>query len=130
MEEDKIKDLFNNFDPELSSSSQFINKLKMNMEAVEIVKRHNLAMKKRNRLAVIIAAACGFIMGVILTLLYQSVGDWISTFSISIPHTEIDSVMIDYQLIAWIIMAVVSCITAINAYEIALTKLTPKESVV
>lgn len=123
MDDDKIKNLFDNFEPELSSSFQFMNQLKKNMEAVEIVRQHNLALKRRNKLAVAIAAVSGFAMGVILTLLFPLVGDWVSTFNISLPDLQISAITIDYSFVAWIIMAGVSAITALNAYEIALAKL-------
>jgi len=122
MEEDKIKDLFGSFEPELSPSVQFMNKLQRTMEAVEIVKQHNLALKKRNRLAVIIAAACGVAAGVMSTLLFPLVGDWISTFSLC-------SMAIDYKFLAWILLAAVSGVTTLNAYEIALAKLAPAETI-
>ncbi|MCM1081785.1 MAG: hypothetical protein NC343_08555 [Muribaculum sp.] len=129
MEDDKIRTLFDNFEPELSSSFQFMNQLKKNMDAVEIVKQHNIALKKRNRLAVVIAAVSGFVMGVILTLLFPLIGDWVSTFNISIPRLQISAITIDFSFFAWIVMAGVSIIAALNAYEIALAKLTPKESI-
>lgn len=124
MDDDKLKKLFDNFDPELSSSFQFMDRLKKNMEAVEIVKQHNAELKKRNKLAVAIAAVSGFVMGVILTLLFPLVGNWVSTFNLSIPQLQISAITINYSFIAWIIMAGVSIITALNAYEIALAKLT------
>jgi hypothetical protein len=129
MEDDKLKELFTNFQPEMSSSLQFMAKLQKNMERVEILKQHSLAIKKRNKLAVCIAAAIGFLMGVILTLLFPLIGSWVSTFSISLPHLQISSFTIDYSFVGWIIMAVTCIITALNAYEIALVKLTPKESI-
>jgi hypothetical protein len=129
MEDDKIKELFTNFQPEMSSSLQFMAKLQKNMERVEILKQHSLAIKKRNKFAVCIAAAIGFLMGVILTLLFPLIGSWVSTFSISLPHLQISSFTIDYSFVGWIIMAVTCIITALNAYEIALVKLTPKESI-
>lgn len=124
MDDDKLKKLFDNFDPELSSSFQFMDRLKKNMEAVEIVKQHNAELKKRNKLAVAIAAVSGFVMGVILTLLFPLVGNWVSTFNLSIPQLQISAITINYSFVAWIIMAGVSIITALNAYEIALAKLT------
>ncbi len=129
MEDDKLKELFTNFQPEMSSSLQFMAKLQKNMERVEILKQHSLAIKKRNKLAVCIAAAIGFLMGVILTLLFPLIESWVSTFSISLPHLQISSFTIDYSFVGWIIMAVTCIITALNAYEIALVKLTPKESI-
>ncbi len=123
MEDDKIKELFNDFEPELSSSFQFMTKLKRNMEAVEIVKQHNAALKKRNKLAVAIAGVCGFAVGVILTLLFPLLGSWVSTFSISLPHFQIQNITIEYSYLYWVVMAAVSALTAINAYEIAMAKL-------
>lgn len=129
MEDDKLKNLFNDFQPELSSSFQFMTKLQKNMEMVEILKQHDIALKKRNKLAVVIAAVSGFVMGIILTLLFPLIGNWVSTFSISLPHLQISSITIDYSFVGWIVMAGVCIITALNAYEIALAKLTPKEPI-
>jgi hypothetical protein len=127
MEDDKLRNLFNDFQPELSSSSQFMAKLQKNMEMVEILKQHDIALKKRNKLAVVIAAVSGFVMGVILTLLFPLIGDRVSTFSVSLMH--ISNMTIDYSFVGWIVMAGACIITALNAYEIALAKLAPKETV-
>jgi hypothetical protein len=129
MEDDKLRNLFNDFQPELSSSSQFMAKLQKDMEMVEILKQHDIALKKRNKLAVVIAAVSGFVMGVILTLLFPLIGDWVSTFSVSLPHLHISSLTIDYSFVGGIVMAGACIITALNAYEIALAKLAPKETV-
>jgi len=125
MEDDKIKQLFSGFDPELSPSSQFMIKLQRNMEIVECVKQQNMALKKRHKLAAVIAAACGFVMGIILTLLFPLVDDLILTFSISLPQLRLSALTIDCSYVGWGLMAFVSIITALNAYEIALAKLTP-----
>ncbi len=126
MEDDKLKDLFQDFDPKLSSSCQFMSRLQKSMEAVEIVRRHNHALKKRNKLAVAIAAGCGFAAGVLFMSLIPLVSDWISTFGISLSHIRINSLTVDYSLVAWGLLAVACGITSLNAYEIALAWLTPK----
>jgi uncharacterized membrane protein (DUF485 family) len=112
----------------MSSSLLFMDKLQKNMERVEFLKQHNLAIKRRNRLAVCIAATSGFIMGVILTLLFPLVESWVSTFSISLPLLRIHNLTIGY-IVGWIVMAAACIITALNAYEIAFIKLTPKGSI-
>jgi hypothetical protein len=104
-----------------------MTKLQKNMEMVEILKQHDIALKKRNKLAVVIAAVIGFVMGVILTLLFPLIGDRVSTFSVSLMH--ISNMTIDYSFVGWIVMAGACIITALNAYEIALAKLAPKETV-
>lgn len=127
MDDDKIKALFNDFQPELSSSVAFMAKLQKNMETVEILKQHTFAVKKRNKIAVAIAALSGFAMGVILTLLFPLITSWALTFSLSLPHIYFSSITINYSFVAWIVMAAVCIITALNAYEIASAKLTPKD---
>lgn len=123
MEDKRLKDLFSGFQPEMSSSFQFMAKLQKNLEAVEIVRRHNAALRKRNRVAVGIAAACGFVAGVALTLLFPLLGDWMSAFNISLPYLRVNSLTVDCSFIAWIIITAVSVITSLNVYEIAMTKL-------
>lgn len=106
MEDDKLKDLFAAFDPELSSDSVFMSQLRHNMQAVELVKQHNRESKRRNRYAVIIASAAGLIMGIMLTLCFPIVGRLLSA---------------NADILLWGITAAASAITAINAYNIALT---------
>lgn len=123
MDDDKLTKLFDNFHPELTSSAQFMSTLKKNMQAVELIMQHNAALKRRNKLAVAIAAACGFISGVIMTLLVPVFTKWLSSISLTIPHLNVSVDIIDFNILAWIIMAGTCIITALNAYEIALAKL-------
>jgi TctA family transporter len=125
MDDDTLKKLFSEFSPELSSSSLFMAKLEKNMEAVEFVKQHNLALKKRNKQAIAIAIACGFIMGVISTLLYPIVSSWISRLPF---HIQLSAMTIDLNYVILIIMAAVCAIISINTYEIAMTRLSPKSN--
>ncbi len=127
MKDDKIKELFSDFKPELSSSFEFMTKLQRNMEAVEIVKQHQAALKKRNRMAVAIAAVCGFAMGVILTLLFPLISDWVSTLSISLPYLHTGNLKFDFSYVAWLIVAGASVLTSVNAYEIAMAKLSVRQ---
>ncbi len=126
MEDDKLKDIFKDFDPELSSSLQFMTKLQRNMEAVEIVRQYNAALRRRNKLAVAIAGLCGFAVGVTLTLLYPFIVEWISSFNITLSLRDASTLTIDFSYIVWLIVAGVSVFSAWNAYQIALAKLTPK----
>lgn len=127
MEDDKIKELLSGFEPETSSDFQFMTRLQRSMEAVELVRQHNLAMRRRNKTAVVIAALSGFVTGVLLTLLFPLIEDWISGISISIPHMSISPIAIDHQLVAWMVVAIISVLMALNVYEIALSKLASKK---
>lgn len=121
MEEEKITDLFSNFQPELSSSFGFMTKLKRNMEAVEIVKQHNSTLRKRNRVAVAVAAVSGFFMGVVLTLLLPVIRECFST--LDMPLLQFSVFAVDYTILWWMVVAAACVLTAINAYEIAMAKL-------
>ena len=127
MEDDKIRELFSNFQPPLSSTPMFMARLQKNMEAVEIVRQYNKALRRRNRLAVAIAAVCGFVMGVITTLVLPLIGGSLTSLSVTLPRfMQSGSFAIDGSILSWILTAGVSVIFAINAYEIAMAKL-PKE---
>ena len=65
MEDDKIKDLFAGFQPIEPDDSRFMDSLLRSIHAVEMVKADNRAMRRRNRLAVILAAVAGFITGAV-----------------------------------------------------------------
>jgi tetrahydromethanopterin S-methyltransferase subunit F len=90
MEDNQIKELFNAFEPELGATSPFMARLQRNMKAVEWVKQHQQDLKRRNRVAVAIAACCGFAMGVIFTLLFPVIDSWgprsATRFPVSSPY--------------------------------------------
>lgn len=127
MKDDDFKEIFKDFNPELSSSFQFMTKLKKNMETVEIVKQYTSAQKKRNKIAVALAGICGFAMGVILTLLYPIIEDRLASFRLTLPTWQASSLTIDFSYIGWMLVAGASVLTALSVYEIALIRLTAKD---
>ncbi len=120
MDDDKIKVLLSGFEPEISPSAQFMAKMQRNLDAIEFVKEQNVALRKRNRRAVAIAAACGFAAGVIQTLLFPVIGEWLSGLEVSLPAAEAYSLSQVYRIVSWIIMAGICIITSIGAYRSAL----------
>ncbi len=130
MDDDKLKDFFGSFDPELSSDIRFMSKLQRNMAAVELVKQRSLATRKRNKVAVAVAALSGVVMGVLITLLFPLVEDWASSINFTIPYLGMGPLTVDLRLIGWMLVSVVSGVTAYNSYEIVLFKMTAKEAAV
>lgn len=122
MEDKDLQQLFRNFNPEISSSDAFMSNLKRGMDVIEMLRAQNLALKKRNRKAIAIAAACGFVMGVIMTLLFPYVSGWMATLSITLPLSP-SLPTISTDVLIWFFMAAVCIITTLNIYEIALAKL-------
>lgn len=126
MEDDKIKEIFKEFNPYLSSSAQFMNQLKKNMEAMEIVRQYHSVQKKRNKWAVVVAGVCGFAMGVIMTLLFPFITEWISSIQVSLPLFNANNLTINLRYLGWLLVAATSVLTALSVYEIALARLTAK----
>ncbi len=98
------------------------------MATVELVKQHNLRLKKRNLLAVTVAAVSRFVMGVIMTILFPIMMNKICALSISFAHLNVGSLSVYGNIAVWSLMVVICIITALNAYEITLARLSAAES--
>ncbi len=118
MEDDKLKDLFSNYEPDLSSSFQFMTKLKKNMGAVEIVSQYQVAQKRLNRWAVAIAGMSGFAVGVVMTLLFPFITEWIASFNFNIPLTHTSALTFDFKYLTWLIVAAISVLTSVSVYNV------------
>lgn len=127
MEDDKLRELFKDFDPVLSSDDLFISRLQQNMEAVEIIKHRALISRRINKIAVIVAAIAGFVIGVIFKLVFPFIVECVSTISLTVPFFRNNPININISVILWIITAMVSGIIAYNAYEITISKLSTKK---
>ena len=127
MEDNDLKKLFSDFDPELPSDFNFMSKLQHRLELMDMIKHEQLAMQRRNRMAVLIAAMAGFVMGVVLTLLYPVAAEWLQTFNFRQSASYLPIGITAYNFIAWALMATLSGVTALNVYEIALAKLSCKK---
>lgn len=128
MEDDKLRSLFSDFKPELSSDSLFMNRLERSLNSVEMVKQRVSETRSRGRKAVAFAAVAGFIVGVLfsLTLPYLSeiVADWQLTLP---PESMANTIADNFTLIAWTVAGATSVFAALNTYELSLSLLKPKE---
>lgn len=102
MEDDKLKSLFNDFNPELSSDVMFMHRLQKSLNAAEIVKRHSDKVRARSKKAVLIAVVVGFIVGFMFSLslpyLAHAVADW----QLRLPDSSFMSPVVDnLMVIAW-----------------------------
>lgn len=127
MEDDKIKSLFSNFEPELSSDFQFMSKLQQNLNSVELIKRHTAEMRSVNKKAVAVAAIVGFIVGFLFSLSYPFLTDTISNWQLNLPDESIlNTFANNFTTIFWIVIGGTSALSSLNTYEIAQTLLQPR----
>ncbi len=129
MEDDKLKYLFSNFEPELSSDFLFMNKLQRNLNSVELIKQHTAEVRSRSRKAVAIAAIVGFIVGFLFSLSLPYLTDAISNWQLTLPSESVMNVFANnFTIIAWLVIGGTSVFAALNSYEVSLSLLRPKEA--
>lgn len=129
MEEDKIKSLFSNFEPELSSDFQFMNKLQRNLNSVDLIKRHNAEVHSRSRKAIAIAAVVGFIVGFLFSQALPYLSETVANWQLTLPSESVMNAFANnFTTIAWLIIGGMSVSAALSSYEISLSLLKPKES--
>lgn len=126
MEDDKLKSLFADFQPELSSDRQFMSCLERNMESVEIVKRRMAEMRARNRRAIAVAAVVGFVVGFLFSLALPYLSGLVADWQLTLPEESVMSVAADYfAVIAWAVTGATAVIAAINTYDMMTSKPIP-----
>lgn len=69
MNDNDIRDLFKEYQPEIGDDFRFLVKLQRSIEAAEIVRQHNEAVIKSNRIAMVISVILAFISGIVFTIL-------------------------------------------------------------
>ena len=119
MENDELKSLFDDFQPRLPSEADFMSRLTRNLDAVEMVRSHNVSVNRAHRRAALYAAIAGFVVGILFSLAIPTISSWIH--SLRLPEFQLfyhDAP--DLLLTAvWIVIGSVSLVTALNTYEIS-----------
>ena len=121
MEDDKLKEIFSNFEPGLSSDLSFMARLQHNLDAVEIIKRHNAAQRAQNRRAVAIAAIVGFVVGVLFSLSLPYLCAIMASITASLPSESVlKTIANHYSVLGCFIIGATSVLMAKNTYDISL----------
>ena len=129
MEDDKLKSLFSNFEPELSSDFLFMNKLQRNLNSVELIKQHTVEVRSRSCKAVAIAAIVGFMVGFLFSLSLPYLSEAVSNWQLTLPSESVMNVFANnFTIIAWLVIGGTSVFAALNSYELSLSLLKPKET--
>lgn len=120
MEDDKIKEMFSEFDPAMAPDDEFMRRLGRNLEAVELVRAHNAAQRNRSRRAIAVAVAVGFVAGFLFSLALPWIG-WAMAAITPDSGTLLRTLADNYLVAAWILIAATSVFMAVNAYELMLS---------
>lgn len=129
MEDDKLKSLFSDFKPELSSDDLFMDRLQWSLNSVEIVRRHTAEARARSKKAVAIAAFVGFIVGFLFSLSLPYLSNVVANRQLTLPDLSVLSILADnFMTVAWVVIGATSVFVALNTYEISLSLLTKEDS--
>lgn len=129
MEEDNIKDIFKDFEPELTSDSLFMSQLQGKIKSVELIHQHNATLAKQRRIALGIAAVAGFIVGFLFSFAVPHLGNTLRTFQIATPSIEpLMEITHNYILIVWLLIGAISVFISLNTYDLTLSLLKNKTS--
>lgn len=122
--DDKLRSLFADFNPELSSDRRFIDRLERNLHSVEIVKRQAAEERSRNRKAMVLAAVAGFVVGVLFSMALPQLTAILAEWLLTLPGGYVVKVDAGYiSIFAWIAVGAASVAAALNTYDISLSLL-------
>lgn len=115
MEEDKIKEIFKQFNPKLTcGDKEFISKIQSNMDAVEEVKSRIVKTQKIYRSAAIMASLAGFISGMIFSMLLRIILPIIHRFSVAFLSEN------SIEIFGWCIVALIAILFTTFSYRLAI----------
>ncbi len=81
MNDNKLKELFAGYEPDIQSDAMFMARLERNLRAVEFIKKTLMTAKRHNRAAMTIACIIGFIAGGLFISVMPHVVQWLNSQS-------------------------------------------------
>lgn len=125
MEEDRIKEIFADFNPEISSDISFLARLQSNLDSVEMIRARNKVINKRNKLAVVIAACVGFIAGFLFSIGLPYISAMLGNIINAFPQGVYTHALLDNTLtLTWILIGAATIFISLNTYNASLHLLT------
>lgn len=123
MEDKDIQQLFQAYQPKLSSEREFMSMLTASMRKVEFLKRQQEAVRRQNRIAVAVSAVTGFMTGVVFMLLMPYIsafidsvaGEFFSVFRILGEAAD------PVPVLSWVIVGMTTVLLSISSYYVALS---------
>ena len=116
-ENDSLKNLFDDFNPELSDDKQFMDRLIAGMDAVDLFKVSEQRRARRLRIVAAVSALAGFFCGVILTLLFPVLVNFLHPFIINLSNFSPDTQLLTNSLV-WCLVAIASLSTTFGTYSL------------
>ena len=116
MEDQDIKNIFENFTPDISPSFDFMKRVNDNLRVIEKIKADVGRERKRNRIAVVVALAVGFVCGVISVCIYTQAVEFV-TLHLSSLSLSADYLQSLSYLLVWGAIALFSGSSILLSYD-------------
>ena len=121
MEEDKLRDLFEGYDPDMDSGRIFIERLEHNLDSVELIHEQNARAVRRNKIAVFVASIAGLLTGLLFSSLLPYLEAFMSGLELKIKiNTGIIEIADYYHVLTWIIIGGISVMVSLSTYDLIL----------
>lgn len=118
MDDNDIRQLFNDFHPSTSDDNAFLGRLRHQLDLVDIVKAQSMLTRKKTRCATILAAIVGFITGFTLSLLLPHICSLVTRLHLETSslnfYIDVDNF---YTVISWLIVGSITTFIAVKTYK-------------
>lgn len=122
MEDERLKKIFGDFTPEMSPDYIFINRLKNNLESVEMIRDRSIRLKARCRKAVVLAAFVGMSVGFLLAMILPAFANTLLLNARNVFNDSFLNVIEENStLVAGMAIASISLIVSLSVYDLALS---------
>lgn len=119
MDDKELRNLFEDYQPEIKDDFKFMMRLRRNIDAAEIVRKQNERVIKRNRIALVLSTLLGFISGILFTIIQPSLQFFLD--SIFSSYRTMDSYFGYSNLMAigsWSIISIFILMIALGSYNL------------
>ena len=110
-----LRNLFADFKPQQSSSAQFMQRLDIKLDAVEMIRSRLDAQRQRSRRALAISGLCGIVTGILLTICFPSIAGMLTAMLDSFKYSADLPIA---TILTWVLIAAATAAIATAAYNL------------
>lgn len=119
MNDDKLKKLFADYQPDIQSDAMFMARLERNLRSVEFIKERKTAAKRRNRVAMAVACAAGFAAGGLFFSVMPYITQWLSSHDLASVSPAFQSGQVA-EILTYCLGGVSTMALTLASYDMAL----------
>lgn len=110
-----LRQLFADFKPQQTSSAQFMQRLDIKLDAVEMIRSRLDAQRQRSRRALAISGLCGIVTGILLTICFPSIAGMLTAMLDSFKYSADLPIA---SILTWVLIAAATAAIATVAYNL------------